>query len=112
MVDVLIIGGGPGGYAAAIRTAQLKGKVALIEDEYLQGIFADFTIPNVEVKLFYESTIRTWFNPSSIAKAYTEMLSQLIKGDAITFKKIFQSRLCLLQFNYCRTKSFYLFSQC
>jgi dihydrolipoamide dehydrogenase len=37
MFDVLIIGGGPGGYAAAIRTAQLKGKVALIEEAQLGG---------------------------------------------------------------------------
>lgn len=29
MYDVLVIGGGPGGYAAAIRAAQLGGKVAL-----------------------------------------------------------------------------------
>ena len=31
MYDVLVIGGGPGGYAAAIRASQLKGKVALVE---------------------------------------------------------------------------------
>lgn len=31
MYDVVVIGGGPGGYAAAIRACQLKGKVALIE---------------------------------------------------------------------------------
>ena len=31
MYDVVILGGGPGGYAAAIRASQLKGKVALVE---------------------------------------------------------------------------------
>ncbi|MEJ2166271.1 MAG: dihydrolipoyl dehydrogenase [Desulfobacterales bacterium] len=31
MYDVVVIGGGPGGYAAAIRASQLKGKVALVE---------------------------------------------------------------------------------
>lgn len=36
--DVIIIGGGPGGYVAAIRAAQLKLKVALIEKEHLGGI--------------------------------------------------------------------------
>lgn len=36
--DVVIIGGGPGGYVAAIRAAQLKMKVALIERENLGGI--------------------------------------------------------------------------
>lgn len=36
--DIAIIGGGPGGYVAAIRAAQLKMKVALIERENLGGI--------------------------------------------------------------------------
>jgi dihydrolipoamide dehydrogenase len=36
--DVAIIGGGPGGYVAAIRAAQLKMKVAVIERENLGGI--------------------------------------------------------------------------
>ena len=37
--DILIvIGGGPGGYVAAIRAAQLKQKVALVEREHLGGI--------------------------------------------------------------------------
>jgi dihydrolipoamide dehydrogenase len=35
--DILIIGGGPGGYVAAIKAAQLGGKVALIEKEDLGG---------------------------------------------------------------------------
>ncbi len=36
--DVVVIGGGPGGYVAAIRAAQLKMKVALIEANHLGGI--------------------------------------------------------------------------
>ncbi|MEM6782081.1 MAG: dihydrolipoyl dehydrogenase [Pseudomonadota bacterium] len=36
--DVVVIGGGPGGYVAAIRAAQLKMKVALVEAEHLGGI--------------------------------------------------------------------------
>lgn len=35
--DIVIIGGGPGGYVAAIRAAQLGGKVILIEKEELGG---------------------------------------------------------------------------
>ena len=36
--DLLIIGGGPGGYVAAIRAAQLGMKVTLVEREHLGGI--------------------------------------------------------------------------
>ncbi|MEW6425656.1 MAG: dihydrolipoyl dehydrogenase [Bacillota bacterium] len=35
--DVLVIGGGPGGYVAAIRAAQLGAKTALVEKEELGG---------------------------------------------------------------------------
>jgi len=36
--DVIVIGSGPGGYVAAIRAAQLKLKVAVVERESLGGI--------------------------------------------------------------------------
>ena len=36
--DIVIIGGGPGGYVAAIRAAQLNKKVAVIESKHLGGI--------------------------------------------------------------------------
>lgn len=36
--DVIIIGGGPGGYTAAIRAAQLGASVTLIEKEKLGGV--------------------------------------------------------------------------
>ncbi len=36
--DVTVIGGGPGGYVAAIRAAQLGLKVALVEKENLGGV--------------------------------------------------------------------------
>ena len=35
--DVVIVGGGPGGYSAAIRAAQLGGKIALVEGKNLGG---------------------------------------------------------------------------
>ncbi len=37
MYDVIVIGGGPGGYAAAIRASQLGGKVALVECAEMGG---------------------------------------------------------------------------
>lgn len=36
--DLIILGGGPGGYVAAIRAAQLGRKVAVIERDHLGGI--------------------------------------------------------------------------
>ena len=36
--DVLILGGGPGGYVAAIKAAQLGAKVAVVEKERLGGV--------------------------------------------------------------------------
>jgi dihydrolipoamide dehydrogenase len=40
--DVIIIGGGPGGYVAAIRGAQLGMKVAVVEREHLAGICSNW----------------------------------------------------------------------
>jgi dihydrolipoamide dehydrogenase len=36
--DILVLGGGPGGYVAAIKAAQLGQKVALVEKEVVGGI--------------------------------------------------------------------------
>lgn len=35
--DVIVVGGGPGGYAASIRASQLGGKVALVESDEIGG---------------------------------------------------------------------------
>ncbi len=35
--DLVVIGGGPGGFAAAMRAAQLGGTVALVEEKRLGG---------------------------------------------------------------------------
>lgn len=37
MFDVIVLGGGPGGYVAAIRAAQLGGKVAIVEKDSFGG---------------------------------------------------------------------------
>ena len=36
--DIAVLGGGPGGYVAAIRAAQLRKKVAIIDKDRLGGI--------------------------------------------------------------------------
>jgi dihydrolipoamide dehydrogenase len=40
--DVLVIGGGPGGYVAAIRSAQLGLRTALVEREHLGGVCSNW----------------------------------------------------------------------
>jgi dihydrolipoamide dehydrogenase len=40
--DIIIIGGGPGGYVAAIRAAQLGFKTAVVEREHLGGICSNW----------------------------------------------------------------------
>ena len=42
--DVLVIGGGPGGYVAAIRASQLGMRVGLVEREHLGGICLNWGI--------------------------------------------------------------------
>ena len=36
--DVVVVGAGPGGYVAAIRSAQLGKKTAIVEREYMGGV--------------------------------------------------------------------------
>lgn len=40
--DIIIVGGGPGGYVAAIRAAQLGMKTAVVEREHLGGICSNW----------------------------------------------------------------------
>jgi len=58
MYDVIIIGGGPGGYAAAIRASQLDAKVALIETDMLGGTCVNQGCIPIKVWLRAADTLR------------------------------------------------------
>jgi dihydrolipoamide dehydrogenase len=60
MYDAIVIGGGPSGIAAAARIGQLKGKVALVEKEFLGGVCTNWgCIPTkamiASAKIVFES---------------------------------------------------------
>ncbi len=59
--DLLVIGSGPGGYVAAIRAAQLKMKVGVVERENLGGICLNWgCIPTKS--LFKSAQVFDYFN--------------------------------------------------
>src|ERR1700761_491786 len=78
--DLLLIGGGPGGYVAAIRAAQLGMKVTVIEREHLGGICLNWgCIPTKA--LLRSAEIATLLN-------HADEFGIHVKGYEIDFKKI------------------------
>ena len=80
--DIIVIGGGPGGYVAAIRAAQLGFKVAVVEKSHLGGICLNWgCIPtkallrSAEIYHYFEhaadyglSAEKIGFDPAAITK--------------------------------------------
>ncbi len=100
--DILIIGGGPGGYVAAIRAAQLGFKTALVEREHLGGICLNWgCIPTkallrsaeifhyVDHAKDYGLTIdgKIGFDPAAIVKRSRAVSGQLNSGVGFLLKK-------------------------
>ncbi|MGE8318521.1 MAG: dihydrolipoyl dehydrogenase [Comamonas sp.] len=56
--DVIVIGGGPGGYVAALRCAQLGQRVALVEREHLGGICLNWGCIPTKALLHAADTLR------------------------------------------------------
>ena len=81
--DLIVIGSGPGGYVAAIRAAQLKMKVAVVERESLGGICLNWgCIPTKS--LLKSAQVYDYFKH---AEEYGIMLEGNAKPD---FEKIIQ----------------------
>lgn len=99
--DVAIIGGGPGGYVAAIRAAQLNQKVVLIEKEHLGGVCLNWgCIPTKallksaelfqKIKYAKEYGIETSepkFDLTQIVKRSRDISTQLTNGIKFLLKK-------------------------
>ena len=64
--DIIIVGGGPGGYVAAIKAGQLGAKVALVEKEVVGGICLNHGC--IPTKTFLKSSKA--FETLKNAKAY------------------------------------------
>jgi len=99
--DVVIIGGGPGGYVAAIRAAQLGMKTAVVEREHMGGICLNWgciptkallrsseiyhTLHNLEA--FGLSAKDVKFDLSKIVARSRSVSAQLTKGISGLMKK-------------------------
>ena len=103
--DVVIVGGGPGGYPAAIRAAQYGLRVALIEKERVGGVClnwgciptkamlrsadvletmqhaADFGVLADNVRLDYPAVLK---RKDTIVKGLTDGVGQLLKTNGVT----------------------------
>jgi len=99
--DVVIIGGGPGGYVAAIRAAQLGLKTALVEREHLGGICLNWgCIPTkallrsaevhhlvTHAEQFGISVGKVSFDLAKVVKRSRDVASQLSSGIKHLMKK-------------------------
>src|ERR1043166_2807619 len=103
--DVVVVGGGPGGYPAAIRAAQHGLRVALIEKERPGGVClnwgciptkamlrsaevletmqhsADFGVLADNIRLDYPKILQ---RKDSIVKGLTDGVGQLLKANGVT----------------------------
>src|SRR5438445_3979859 len=103
--DVVIVGGGPGGYPAAIRAAQYGLRVALVEKERAGGVClnwgciptkamlrtadvletmqhsADFGVLADNVRLDYPAVLK---RKDTIVKGLTDGVGQLLRANGVT----------------------------
>ena len=100
--DIIIIGGGPGGYVAAIRAAQLGFKTAVVEREHLGGICLNWgCIPTKALlrsaEIFHYAQHakdyglviegKVGFDPAAIVKRSRNVSGQLNSGVGFLMKK-------------------------
>ena len=99
--DIIVVGGGPGGYVAAIRAAQLGLKTAVVEREHMGGICLNWgCIPTKALLRTSEvyglikhadayglSVKDVSFDPKKIVERSRKVASQLSNGVSMLMKK-------------------------
>lgn len=80
MYDIIIIGGGPAGYSAAVRAAQLKANVLLIENNQLGGTCLNNGC--IPTKFLWKSVFSKAEKPDlkTLQEAKNKNINLLIKG--------------------------------
>ncbi len=97
--DLAVIGGGPGGYVAAIRAAQLKKKVVLVERENLGGTCINWgCIPTkyllTQIKTYKQALASHFIDTSEGQIAFD--LKRIQNGKKIIIEKLVQGIKSLL----------------
>lgn len=78
--DLIVVGGGPGGYVAAIRAAQLGLKTALVEREHLGGVCLNWGCIPTKALLHTASVYRQM--------QHAEALGLQVNGLGFDFKRV------------------------
>lgn len=99
--DLIVLGGGPGGYVAAIRAAQLGAKVAVVEKDTVGGtclnrgcIPTKALVASAEALATIKDAAKYGINVDSFSIDFNQIMSrkkaiveQLVKGILYLFKK-------------------------
>ncbi len=99
--DLIVVGGGPGGYVAAIRAAQLGIKTAVVEREHMGGICLNWGCIPTKALLrtsevyglikhadaYGQSVKDVSFDPKKIVERSRKVASQLSNGVSMLMKK-------------------------
>jgi dihydrolipoamide dehydrogenase len=89
--DVIIIGGGPGGYVTAIRAAQLGQRVALVERDNLGGICLNWGCIPTKALLKNASVVETFKHASDYGIQVDKFFADFSK--AIDRSRVVSNRL-------------------
>lgn len=99
MYDVIVLGGGPAGYAAAIRTAQLGGKVLLAEADKVGGTCLHRGCIPSKVLCHAASSFAEVINYLSPDNAVTPSLDRIAQRQRETVEKLYAG-LCRVISSY------------